>query len=74
MAYHSLLALIFAISSIALSSCNHGVGDIPSVPVTYPARVLNTTREECPSDDQRETVRAEMGQDLANILQSLSKL
>ena len=40
------------------------------MPVTYPARVLNTAQEECPSDDQRETVRAEVGQDLRSILQS----
>ena len=70
MASHSLLVLVFAVSCFTLSSCNHGVGHTDSVPVTYPARVLNTAQEECPSDDQRETVRAEVGHDLRSILWS----
>jgi len=71
MTCHSLLALVFAVSCFASSSCN--VGDIASLQVTYPARVLHTSQEECPSDDQQQIVRAEIGQDLVNILQSLSK-
>ena len=70
MASHSLLVLVFAVSCFTLSSCNHGVGHTDSVPVTYPARVLNTAQEECPSDDQRETVRVEVEHDLRSILQS----
>ena len=70
MASHSLLVLVFAVSCFTLSSCNHGVGDTDSVPVTYPVRVLNTAQEECLSDDQREPVRAEVGHDLRSILQS----
>ena len=70
MASHSLLVLVFAVSCFTLSSCNHGVGDTDSVPVTYPVRVLNTAQEECLSDDQWETVRAEVGHDLRSILHS----
>jgi len=69
MTSHSLLVLVFAMSCFTSSSCNDG-GDTASVPVTYPPKVLNTTQEECPPDDQWETVRAEIGQDLRNILQS----
>ena len=70
MASHSLLVLVFAVSCFTLSSCNHGVGDTDTV-TRYPARVLNTTQEECPaSDDQWETVRAEVEHDLRSILQS----
>jgi len=46
-------------SCFASSSCN--VGDIASLQVTYPARVLHTSQEECPSDDQQQIVRAEIG-------------
>ena len=52
MASHILLVLVFAVNCFTLSSCNHGVGDTASVPVTYPARVLNTAQDECPADDQ----------------------
>ena len=69
MTSHSLLVLVFAVNCFASSSCSDG-DDITSVPVTYHPRVLNTTQEECPSDDQRETVRAEVEQDLRNILRS----
>ena len=71
MTYHCLVPLVFAVSCFASSSCN--VGDIASLQVTYPARVLHTSQEECPSDEQQQIVRAEIGQDLHNILQSLSK-
>jgi len=57
MTCHSLLALVLAVSCFASSSCN--VGDIASMQVTYPARVLHTSQEECPSDDQQQIVRAE---------------
>ena len=67
MASHSLF-LVFAVSCFTLSSCNHG--DTDSVSVTYRVRVLYTTQAECPSDDQRETVKAEVGQDRSSILQS----
>jgi len=67
MTSHSLLALVFAMSCFTSSSCNDG-GDIASVPVTYPPKVLSTTQEECPPDDQRETVRAEVEQDICYIL------
>ena len=67
MTSHSLLALVFAMSCFVSSSCNDGIA---SVPVTYPPKVLSTTQEECPPDDQRGTVRAEVQQDLRNILRS----
>jgi len=66
---HSLLALVFAMSCLDFSSCNGG-GDITSELVTYPPRVLRITWEECPSDNQRQIIRAEVEQDLCNILWS----
>jgi len=57
MTCHCLVPLVFAVSCFASSSCN--VGDIASLQVTYPARVLHTSQEECPSDDQQQIVRAE---------------
>ena len=68
MTSHSLLVLDFAVSVFALSSCN--VGDMASFPIAYPARVLTTSQEECPPDDQWQISRAEVGQDLRSILQS----
>lgn len=66
MTFHSLLALLFAMSCLDFPSCNGG-GDITSVPA-YPPRILSPTRQECPSDDQRETIRAEVEEDLRGIL------
>ena len=64
---HSLLALVFAMSCLDFSSCNGG-GDIASELITYPPRVLRTAWEECPPDNQRQIIRAEVEQDLCNIL------
>ena len=67
MTSHSLLVLVFAMSCFVSSFCNDGIANVH---VTYPPKVLNTTQEECPPDDQRETIRAEVEQDLRNILWS----
>ena len=68
MTSHSLLVLVFAVSGFALSLCN--VGDMADLPITYTARVLTTSQEVCPPDDQRQISRAEVGQDHRSILQS----
>ena len=68
MTSHSLLIMAFAVSCFALSSCN--VGDMASLPIAYPARVLGASQEVCPPDHQWQISRAEVGQDLRSILQS----
>lgn len=68
MTSHSLLALVIIIvSCFTLSTCNGG--NIISDLVTYSARVLNTNQEECLPADQQQIVRAEVKQDIHNILQ-----
>ena len=63
MAFHiALAAVILTISCISLSNSS---GDGAT---TYPARVLNTSQEECPSDAQRETVIDEVKEDIRNTL------
>ena len=63
MASHILLAVvILTISCISLSSCSYDGA------TTYSARVLNTSQEECPSDAQRETIIAEVKEDIRNTL------
>ena len=42
-----------------------------SLPILYPGKVLDTTQEGCPPDEQLETTRAEIGQDVRSILQRL---
>jgi len=68
MTSHSLLVLAFAVSGFALSSCNGG--DMADLPITYPARVVTTSQEVCPLDDQWQISRTEVGQDIRSILQS----
>ena len=65
MTSHSWLVAVFTVSCVALSSGNH---DSPTT-LTYPARVLNTTQRECPSDVQREVVITEVKEDIRNLLQ-----
>ena len=67
MTCHSLLVLVFGLSCFALSTCN--VGDMASLPILYPSKVLNTTQQGCPPDEQLETTRAEIGQEVHSILQ-----
>ena len=64
MASHIPLAavVILSISCISLSSCSYNGA------TTYPARVLNTSQEECPFDAQRETIIAEINEDIRNTL------
>ena len=64
-----LLVAVFTVSCIALSTGNHD----NTTTLTYPGRVLNTTQGECPSDVQRETVIAEVNEDICNLLHQLGK-
>ena len=59
MTCHSLLVLVFGLSCFALSTCQN-VGDMASLPILYPSKVLNTTQQGCPPDAQLETTRAEI--------------
>ena len=68
MTCHSLLVLVFGLSCFALSTCQN-VGDMVSLPILYPSKVLNTTQQGCPPDEQLETTRAEIRQDVRSILQ-----
>ena len=64
MASHSSVAVvILTVSCIAPFACSNGT-------TTYSARVLNTTQGECPSDAQREMIRAEIEEDIRNTLNS----
>ena len=65
MASHSLVAvLILTLSCIfALPTYSYGSA------ITYSARVLNTSQEECPSDTQRERIIAAVKEDIRNTLQ-----
>lgn len=65
MTSHSWLVAVFTVSCVALSTGNH---DSPTT-LTYPARVLNTSQGECPSDVQHELVIAEVNEDILNLLQ-----
>ena len=60
MTSHNLLALVIITVSW---------GNIISDLVTYSARVLNTNQEGCLPADQQQIVRAEVKQDIRNILQ-----
>ena len=64
MTSHNLLVAVFTVSCAALSTGNYGNATI----LTYPARVLTTTQEECPSDAQHEMVMAEVKEDIRNLL------
>ena len=64
MTSHNLLVAVFTVSFVAVSTGNHD----NTVTLTYPARVLNTTQGECPSDAQREMVIAEVKEDIRNLL------
>ena len=57
MSSHGLLVLVLTMSCFALSTC-----------LSYSARVLKTTLEQCPSDAQHDMVIAEVKQDIRNIL------
>ena len=64
MASHIPLAavVILTVSCISLSNCSYDGA------TTYSARVLNTSQEECPSDAQRDTIIAEVKEDIRNTL------
>ena len=69
MTSHRLLVAVFTVSCIVLSTGNHD----NTTTLTYPGRVLNTIQGECPSDVQRETVIAEVKEDIRNLLHQLGK-
>ena len=64
MTSHGLLVAVFTVSCVALSAATHD----NTTTRTYPAKVVNTTQGECPSDTQREMVIAEVKEDIRNLL------
>ena len=64
MTSHNLLVAVFTASCVALSATSHD----NTITLTYPAKVVNTTWGECPSDEQREMVIAEVKEDICNLL------
>lgn len=60
---HRLMVAVFTVTCVAFSTTT----------LTYPGRVWNTTQGECPSDVQRETVVAEVNEDIRNLLDQLGK-
>ena len=66
---HNLLVAVFMVSCVALSTGSYD----NAVTLTYPARVLNTTQGECPSDAQREIVIAEVKEDIRSLLLLMRK-
>ena len=64
MTSHILLVAVFTVSCVALSVTSHD----NTTTRTYPARVINTAQGECPSDEQREMVIAEVKEDIHNLL------
>ena len=64
MTSHNLLVAVFTVSCVTPSTGNHG----NTTTLTYPGRVFNTARGECPSDAQREMVMAELEEDICNLL------
>ena len=69
MTSHGLLVAVFTVSCIVLSTGNHD----NTTTLTYPGRVWNTTQGECSSDVQRETVVAEVKEDIRTLLHQLGK-
>ena len=60
----NLLVAVFTVSCVILSTATHD----NTTTRTYPARVLNTAQGECPSDEQREMVIAEVKEDIRILL------
>ena len=69
MTSRSLLVAVFTVSWAALSAASYD----NTTTQTYPARVINTTQGECPSDVQREMVIAEVKEDIRNLLPLIRK-
>ena len=65
----NLLVAVFTVSCVILSTATHD----NTTTRTYPARVLNTAQGECPSDEQREMVIAEVKEDIRNLLPLIRK-
>ena len=60
--YSLLVVVILTISCISLSNSSYDSA------TTYPARVLNTSQEECPSSAKWEMVIDEVKEDIRNTL------
>ena len=54
---------------VALSTANYD----NATTLPYPAKVVNTTQGECPSDEQHEMVIAEVKEDICNLLPLIRK-
>ena len=67
----SLLVAVLVLSCVALVTVNHDNTNV----LTYPGRVINntTTQLGCPSDEQLETVIAEVNQDIRSLLDQVGK-
>ena len=67
-----VLALILA-AELQLTSCQEGVTsqhDNSSLPVSYPATVLEGGGQVCPPEEQLEMARAEIAEEILNIVRS----
>ena len=69
MTSHNLLVAVFTASCVILSTATHD----NTTTRTYPAKVVNTTQGECPSDTQHEMVIAEVKEDIRNLLRLIRK-
>ena len=63
----SQLALIAILVLVSLLTPSTSQGDNTALPLTLPARVIDTSEQVCPSDEVRETVRDEINQDIRNL-------
>ena len=71
-ALYTVLALILA-AELQLTSCQEGVTSQhgnSSMPVAYPATVLEGGRQVCPPEEQLEMARAEIAQDVLNTVRN----
>ena len=69
---YTVLALILA-AELQLTSCQEGVTsqhDNSSMPVAYPATVLEGGGQVCPPEEQREMARAEITEDILSTVRN----
>ncbi len=69
---YAVLALVLA-AELQLTSCQEGVTsqhDNNSLPVSYPATVLEGGGQVCPPEEQLEMARAEIAEDVLNIVRN----
>ena len=70
---YTVLALVLA-AELQLTSCQEGVTsqlDNSSLPVSYPATVLEGGGQVCPPEEQLEMARAEIDEDVLNIIRDI---